>query len=93
MQGILLERVSNLTLYKAFFEEELMERVLAKNGGELIVDEMIPEDVKQDGGMMRLLQSIARRIEHMQLPRYQSLKKLLVEIVKQYIKYEKEVDK
>ena len=84
-QESLLRRVSNLTLYKAFFEEELVQRVMSLDIGNFDFDAKIPVEVKQNEHMMTLLKSIARRIEHMQLPRYESLKKLLLEVIGLYI--------
>ena len=80
-QEDLIRRVSNLTLYKAFFEEELVQKVMSLNVDDFNLDTKIPAEVRQNNRMMGLLKSIARRIEHMQLPRYESLKKLFLEVI------------
>ena len=85
-QDSVVERVSSLMLYKAFFEEELVQRVMSGNIEDCNVDSRIPDDVKQDVQKMTLLKGIARRIEHMQVPRYQSLKKILLEVIKVFMK-------
>lgn len=87
----LLKRVSNLTLYKAFFEEELVKKITAKDVTGIDVDAKIPSDVKENARMITLLKAMARRIEHMQMPRYHSLKKILVDVVEQYLQTEREV--
>ena len=84
-QESIMKRVSNLILYKAFFEEELVQRIMYRDLSDCSADTKIPTDVKQDVRMMALLKSIARRIGHMQIPRYQSLRKILREVIKNFM--------
>lgn len=91
-QQLLFKNISNLMLYKAFFETELMEKIFYDAELEIDVSAKIPIDVRNDEDMMRRLEMIARRIEHMQMPRYQSLKRTLVDIIKHYMRSEQEVD-
>ena len=84
-QKSILERVSNLTLYKALFKEEFVKEITESKDFVLDVDAKIPADVRGNATIMSLLQLTARRLEHMQMPRYQALKAVLVDILKVYL--------
>ena len=58
----------------------------------LDVDSKIPADVRGNAAMMLLLQLTARRLEHMQMPRYQALKIVLVDILKVYLSDEDRIE-
>ena len=87
-QKELLMRVSNLTLFKALFEDELVKEIKEHDSINIDVDSKIPRDIRADVDLMKLLQSMGRRIEHMQLPRYHALKRMVVSIVKYYLSEE-----
>lgn len=87
-QRSILERVSNLTLYKALFKEEFIKDITESSDFVMDVDARIPADVRDNANVMSLLQLTARRLEHMQVPRYQALKAVLVDILKVYLRDE-----
>ncbi|XP_065061836.1 uncharacterized protein LOC135688772 isoform X1 [Rhopilema esculentum] len=91
-QKELLMRVSNLTLFKALFQDELVKEIKKHDSINIDVDSKIPRDIRADADLMKLLQSMGRRIEHMQLPRYHALKRMVVSIVKYYLSEEVELN-
>ena len=87
-QKSILEQVSNLTLYSALFKEEFVKDIKESERFILDVDAKIPADVRGNANIMSLLQLTARRLEHMQMPRYQALKAVLVDLLKEYLRDE-----
>ncbi len=82
----LIDKASYLALYLAFYPDEILQTAL-KNDGDESMNEIahIPDDVRDNAELMNLLLTSARRIEHMQLPRFHALKIVLTDILKGFV--------
>lgn len=80
-------KLNRLFLYHVLFQDKIEE--LFHNTGSIgcmrEIEREIPEDILADSMLMTKLQTSAKRIEHMQVPRYQSLKSFVINLLKGFV--------
>lgn len=85
-----MRKLHRLPVYYVLMPDSLSRYLEDKESGDQdnwmeAVESEFPSDILENDGMMILLQTITRRIEQMQIPRYQSLKTFLIELLKVFI--------